>query len=674
MIDPLEYYEKIGAALFPIPYGSKAPGGLVESFKKDFSRDPDQWKKWRSDHNCNFGLVAFASNLIVIDIDTSGDRNEAWKLWCELCASWGLPAPLAPHVNSARGGWHVLCSIPSDVNPATLRQPDVIRGRINVRCIGYVVAAGSFYDGSAKGEQSGFYSLISDTPPHPAPAALIEHCSRRSEKPDGANKVGQYKFEEVKALYEWMAERGEFDSYEDWLQAGMIAKLEFGARGFELWESTWDETVTPDTAGTKWRSFSDDAGPNSVTLASLMSRAHKMGWGGNLKPPGEKMFDGVAQSLAPSIAPDSPVPVVRLIQSSAEFVANFVAPSYLLDGILQKHFVYALTAATGAGKTAIALRLAAHVALGRKLGDRDVERGRVLYFAAENYVDVQARWIAGAQHCGFDVNTIDAYFVSGATKLSEIADRITSEAQALGDLALVIVDTSAATFEGSDENSNVDGLQHAKRMRSLTELPGNPTALILCHPVKSATNDNLLPRGGGSFIAEIDGNLCARKNDSAVEVHWAGKFRGMDFAPITFRLDTVTAERLKDVRGRSIPTVLASPIDDAAKQVLAATERSDQDRVLRAIYEAPGKSYPEIAKHLGWTMAGGRPYSVKVRRAAERLAGDGLILKHRDHWVLSSRGEKELNKLDRVHLRVDSETNGQNSGVSPMPALPVRIA
>jgi len=56
-------------------------------------------------------------------------------------------------------------------------------------------------------------------------------------------------------------------------------------------------------------------------------------------------------------------------------------------------------------------------------------------------------------------------------------------------------------------------------MRSLTELQGGPTVLVLCHPTKNATADNLIPRGGGSFIAEIDGNLCARKSDSAVELH-----------------------------------------------------------------------------------------------------------------------------------------------------------
>lgn len=365
----------------------------------------------------------------------------------------------------------------------------------------------------------------------------------------------------------------------------------------------------------------------------------------------------------------SAAPQAKLIQSSREFVANFVAPSFLIDGVIQKQNVYALTAAPGTGKTAIALRISAHVALGRKLGDRDVERGRVLYFAAENYVDVQARLIAMAEHCGFDVNAIDIYFVAGTSKLSEIAVRVTAEAQAIGDLTLVIVDTSAATFEGSDENSNVDGLIHAKRMRSLTELRGKPTVVVLCHPVKSATNDNLLPRGGSAFFGEIDGNLCARKSDSAVEMHWFGKIRGMDFAPIAFRLDTVVAERLKDARGRKMPTVLATPIDDAGKLVLAATERSDQDRVLRAIFDRPGESSNEIAKHLGWAMRDGKPYGVRVRRAAERMAGDGLLIKHRGEWVLSPRGEKELNNLDRK-TALPSGT----SAVPVLPPLPARNA
>ena len=41
-----------------------------------------------------------------------------------------------------------------------------------------------------------------------------------------------------------------------------------------------------------------------------------------------------------------------LIQSSAQFIGGFVPPDYLVDGILQRRFVYSLTGKTGSGKTA----------------------------------------------------------------------------------------------------------------------------------------------------------------------------------------------------------------------------------------------------------------------------------------------------------------------------------
>jgi hypothetical protein len=37
------------------------------------------------------------------------------------------------------------------------------------------------------------------------------------------------------------------------------------------------------------------------------------------------------------------------------FLKGFIPPDYLIDGILQRRFIYSLTAPTGGGKTAIAL-------------------------------------------------------------------------------------------------------------------------------------------------------------------------------------------------------------------------------------------------------------------------------------------------------------------------------
>ena len=77
----------------------------------------------------------------------------------------------------------------------------------------------------------------------------------------------------------------------------------------------------------------------------------------------------------------------------------------------------------------------------------------------------------------------------------------------IGGVDLVMVDTSAAYFLSEDENSNKQMGDHAKTLRRLTTLPGGPCVLVLCHPIKHAIEPaQLLPRGGGSFLAEMDGN------------------------------------------------------------------------------------------------------------------------------------------------------------------------
>ena len=53
--------------------------------------------------------------------------------------------------------------------------------------------------------------------------------------------------------------------------------------------------------------------------------------------------------------------VMPTMMTSAEFVRDFSPPDYLIDGILQRGFIYSNTGSTGTGKTAIALRLLASV-------------------------------------------------------------------------------------------------------------------------------------------------------------------------------------------------------------------------------------------------------------------------------------------------------------------------
>ena len=116
-------------------------------------------------------------------------------------------------------------------------------------------------------------------------------------------------------------------------------------------------------------------------------------------------------------------------------------------------------------------------------------------------------------------------------------------------------------------------------------MPGGPTVLICCHPTKNA--ESLVPRGGGAFLNEVDGNLTCQRDDLAVDLHWHGKFRGPDFAPMLFQLKVVTHNRLKDTDGNLIQTVVALALTDEGLRDMTSVRRADEDRVLLSIDEKP---------------------------------------------------------------------------------------
>lgn len=354
---------------------------------------------------------------------------------------------------------------------------------------------------------------------------------------------------------------------------------------------------------------------------------------------------------------DKPSP---LILSSAAFVAGFVPPDYLIDGLLQRRFAYSFTGQTGSGKTAVALLATFAIGWnGVHIGGREVQAGRVLYFAGENPDDVRQRWIAMAEHLGFDINTIDVHFITGVVSLEALEEQITREVEALGGVAMIVIDTSAAYFLGDDENSNVAMGAYARRLRKFTTLKGGPTVLINCHPPKNAGSDNLMPRGGGAFLAEVDGNLTCSRTDALVTVHWQGKFRGADFDPLSFETRSVTAERLKDSRGRSIFTVYAAQLSESEVSTRASQGRQDEDAILifLADCETP-PSIKAIAEGIGFVDAKGQPQKSKTWRVLDRLRKDKLATRERgDQYVLTDKG-KEAAKRGRYNRNAAGATYG----------------
>jgi hypothetical protein len=330
-----------------------------------------------------------------------------------------------------------------------------------------------------------------------------------------------------------------------------------------------------------------------------------------------------------------------VLMTSDEFTRNFIPPDYLIDGMMQRRFLYSLTAPTGSGKTAIMLRLAYSIALGQPIDRYQIEAsGPVCYFAGENPDDVRMRWIAMSEELGFDRETIDAHFIEGIFKLEGIKEEVARKAREIGcEWASVLVDTNSAYFQYADENSNVDAGKQGRLLRSLVKLPGGPTVIAACHPTKTADPDNLLPRGGGAFVAEMDGNLVCRKSGSVTEMHWQGKFRGVDFDPIAFNLPIIRATALRDSKDRIIPTVMAKPLTDAEHGTMNKEARTDENRALLLLYATTEQlSLAGIAAKLGCPKG-------TAQKIIDRLREAKLVRYSRGEWRVTDLGGKEAKNL-----------------------------
>jgi hypothetical protein len=350
---------------------------------------------------------------------------------------------------------------------------------------------------------------------------------------------------------------------------------------------------------------------------------------------------------APEENLDAPPP--GRILSGADFIARHVPPVWLIDGIVQRGRLYACTSLTGHGKTAVWLFNACMIHAGRMIGQLAVFQGNVLFLAGENPADLEARMIGMAKTYNLPAASLP-YVLPGSFPLTEAeTDALKRDIAGLGvPLALIVGDTASSFFPGDDENSNVQAGGYARTLRTFTEeCDGDPAVVVLSHPVKGAGRGNLLPRGGGAFLNELDGNL-ANWSDApgeVTELHWCGKIRGPDFSPFGYRLRTVPTG-LIDEKDRSEMTIVAEPMSEEAVADHSKQTLANDDVVLRALRDHPDWSFARIAREAGWLDEDNQPMKRQVQSAIRRLAEDKLVAQLRKGapWTLTTKGEEALHE------------------------------
>jgi hypothetical protein len=337
----------------------------------------------------------------------------------------------------------------------------------------------------------------------------------------------------------------------------------------------------------------------------------------------------------------APKPHQRPFTKFSDFLAAFEPIAYALDGIMRSGSLYTLTARTGTGKTAfnVILALAVVTGEGKRLLGRDVEQGRVLYVALENPDDVRMRFLAACYLLNIDSSLLDGRLeiLPHGRKAEDICADMACERE---QYRIVIVDTFAAHFDGKDVNNNSEVIAFVRRYRPMTQLPGRPTVLVSAHPVKGASDDNLIPYGAGGILNEVDGNLTLARKAGGVFLHHKGKIRGADFEPVAFRFEGITTPDIVDVKGFRIETPVLMPLDAVALEARQEAYDNGNLALLKAIADNPGASIRTLQE------AAGIKSTKMLYAGRERLKTEKLVEEVLGKLAVTKKGEIALKSAD----------------------------
>jgi hypothetical protein len=149
---------------------------------------------------------------------------------------------------------------------------------------------------------------------------------------------------------------------------------------------------------------------------------------------------------------------------------------------------------------------------------------------------------------------------------------------------------------------------------------------------------------------EVDGNhtLWLTPGDGTTELYHQGKIRGPGFDPVNFKLEVIE-DKLKDARGRSMPTVVAKVLGAWEYEELRKQLNHDENRILVILLDCAPLSIGEIAKEAGWYYADSMPDRSRAQRRLGKLYALKFAKKNKrsDKAELTTEGKEEAERLKK---------------------------
>jgi energy-coupling factor transporter ATP-binding protein EcfA2 len=337
-----------------------------------------------------------------------------------------------------------------------------------------------------------------------------------------------------------------------------------------------------------------------------------------------------------------------IVDGCLSLAARVPDTRYTLRPVLVEGQLITITGHNGAGKSTLAVAMAFALALEVPLGPLEPERAGLVYFvSAEDiagtrlriYAEAAKRKLQKERRTHVD-NWLRWVHVNTPVHPARIAEAIRTDCGELSVVA-VFIDTGPALFPGDDENSNSQQQLFAASCRMLTGISGAPCVVLLWHPAKSATADNLLPRGGSSLIGTVDANLTVWRDEDTFTLGHT-KLRSEHFEPVRFQLEPVG---LVLPSGMSVTVPVASSIADDKVEARDEATRERRERVLMALasnLNGNRLTLRDLAKAAKQSSAAVHDHLHRLARAKPALVQQDPVS---DRYALTKAGQAAVTAL-----------------------------
>lgn len=611
-----------GHKVFPLDPNGKTPAH-EGSWRRTASANPqrvgEMWTCPVTDAELDYNIgIALEQDVLVFDEDTRDGKQGAKSR--ELLEAVYEELPPTRTVKSASGGIHryFKTSIPVSNSASKVGQNIDIKSEG-----GYVVGPGSTIDGNA-------YEIIDASPLTDAPGWLTTLAGKpRPEK---------------KATQEPLIDLDSKDAIE---RATLYLKNKAPDSGtFTIAAKLKDFGISQETCSAlmleHWRD-ARNLDKDDSHIEFRVANAYRYGQNPIGIAAAEAEFDPVEIDNKPT----------KRRGINLHNIVSFewtTKQNYLVQGLLNYRMLAMMSGPSNAGKSPLALDMAAHVALGRPWRGRKVKPSYVLHFSTEGFTGLGNRMEALRREHFKGVETVPLDFVSGSLDLrtsandaKAIIETVLERSARFGVPAgLVVIDTLSHALGGGDESNP----EHVRSLlKNCSEIAGRTGAavVVLHHPTKDASSDY---RGSSIMLNDIDllvkVDIDPKTKRRTVTTPRVKEFAEID--PMGFHIKVV--ELGTDSEGDKITSVVVDWIDPAEMEFeakltppqqevfdvltgLMVAKQADENATNRT--SATFKEWAEALKTIRTSKGKRSGENQALDRALPVLLENGIVVKTKDN-------------------------------------------